>query len=80
MPVVFLPQQNVFLLDKGFWLFSAIIFYLTYPIIYCKIWANKERIILANIISFWLNNKCKVVRHATPVPNVPMDKGLEFQY
>ena len=30
--------------------------------IYCIIWANKERIIFANIISFWLNNNSKVVK------------------
>jgi len=51
-----MQQQNVFLLDTCFWLFSAIIIYLIYPMIYCIIWANKERIIFANIISFWLNN------------------------
>ena len=42
MRVVFLQQQNVFLLDTCFWLISAIIIYLIYPIIYCIIWANKE--------------------------------------
>jgi hypothetical protein len=46
--------------------------------IYCIIWANKERIILANIISFWLNNKCKVVRHATPVTMSQWIRGWSF--
>ena len=75
-----MQQENDFLLDTCFWLISTIIIYLIYPIIYCIIWANKERTTFANVVSFWLNNKCKVVRHATPVPNVPMDKGLEYQY
>ena len=60
--VVFVQQQNDFSLDTCFWLISAIIIYLIYPIIYCIIWANKERIIFANIISFWLNNNSKVVK------------------
>ena len=34
-----MQQQNVFLLDTCFWLISAIIIYLIYPIIYCIIWA-----------------------------------------
>ena len=57
-----MQQQSDFLLDKVFWLISAIIIYLTYPIIYPIIWANKERTVFANIVSFWLNNKCKVVK------------------
>jgi hypothetical protein len=32
-------HKNVFLLDTCFWLISAIIIYLIYPIIYCIIWA-----------------------------------------
>ena len=38
-----MQQQNVFLLDTCFWLYSAIIFYLTYPIIYHIIWAMKKQ-------------------------------------
>jgi len=34
-----MQQQNVFLLDTCFWLFSAMIIYLIYPMIYCIIWA-----------------------------------------
>ena len=34
-----MQQQNVFLLDTCFWLISAIIIYLIYPMIYCIIWA-----------------------------------------
>ena len=34
-----MQQQNVFLLDTCFWLISAIIIYLIYPIIYYIIWA-----------------------------------------
>jgi hypothetical protein len=34
-----MQQKNVFLLDTCFWLISAIIIYLIYPIIYCIIWA-----------------------------------------
>ena len=37
--VVFVQQQNDFLLDTCFWLISAIIIYLIYPMIYCIIWA-----------------------------------------
>ena len=37
-----MQQQNVFLLDTCFWLFSAMIIYLIYPIIYCIIWAMKN--------------------------------------
>jgi len=43
MPVVFLPQQNDFSLDTCFWRIPAIIFYLTYPMNYPIIWANKEK-------------------------------------
>jgi len=39
MTVVFMQQQSDFLLDKVFWRNSAIIIYLTYPIIYPIIWA-----------------------------------------
>ena len=38
-----MQQQNDFLLDTCFWLYSAIIFYLTYPIIYPIIWAMKKQ-------------------------------------
>ena len=38
-----MQQQNVFLLDTCFWLISAIIIYLIYPINYCIIWAMKEK-------------------------------------
>ena len=34
-----MQHKNVFLLDTCFWLISAIIIYLIYPIIYCIIWA-----------------------------------------
>ena len=34
-----MQQENDFLLDTCFWLFSAMIIYLIYPIIYCIIWA-----------------------------------------
>ncbi len=34
-----MQQENVFLLDTCFWLISAIIIYLTYPIIYPIMWA-----------------------------------------
>ena len=36
-----MQHKNVFLLDTCFWLISAIIIYLIYPIIYCIIWAIK---------------------------------------
>jgi len=59
-----MQQQNVFLLDTCFWLYSAIIFYLTYPMNYPIIWADKEKnSITIDTISFWLNNNNKVVRH-----------------
>ena len=34
-----MQQQNVFFLDTCFWLISAIIIYLIYPMIYCIMWA-----------------------------------------
>ena len=34
-----MQQQNVFFLDTCFWLYSAIIFYLTYPMNYHIMWA-----------------------------------------
>ena len=37
-----MQQQSDFLLDKVFWLISAIIIYLTYPIIYPIIWAIQK--------------------------------------
>ena len=37
-----MQQQSDFLLDKVFWLISAIIIYLTYPINYHIIWAMKK--------------------------------------
>ena len=40
--MVFMQQQNVFFLDTCFWLISAIIFYLTYPMIYHIMWAMKK--------------------------------------
>jgi len=43
-----MQQQSYFLLDKVFWLISAIIIYLTYPIIYPIIWANKEEYVDCN--------------------------------
>ena len=43
-----MQQQNVFLLDTCFWLISAIIIYLTYPIIYHIIWA----IIISNYYKY----------------------------
>ena len=40
--VVFMQHKNVFLLDTCFWLISAIIIYLIYPIIYCIIWVERS--------------------------------------
>ena len=58
-----MQHKNVFLLDTCFWLISAIIIYLIYPIIYCIIWAiQKKSMSIAIDISSWLNNNNRVVR------------------
>ena len=38
-----MQHKSVFLLDTCFWLISAIIIYLIYPIIYCIIWAMRAK-------------------------------------
>ena len=38
-----MQHKNDFLLDTCFWLISAIIIYLIYPMIYCIIWAMRAR-------------------------------------
>ena len=58
-----MQQENVFLLDTCFWLISAIIIYLTYPIIYPIMWAmNRE------LESVALNFKRLLRQHLNNLP------------
>ena len=75
-----MQQQSDFLLDKVFWRNSAIIIYLTYPIIYPIIWANKEKNNICKYYFLLAEQQVQSCKACDTGHNVPMDKGLEFQF